>query len=117
MKKIASTLAFLLVLSGCATYKPVPSHVITPPVGIYHEVRKGETLWRISRAYGVSLEEIMRVNRLNSYEIKAGDILFTVIVNDLRDGCSDEVVEDFGFYNLVAHYERGFIAFGADNRQ
>ncbi len=77
MKKIAFTLAFLLVLSGCATYKPVPSHVIAPPVGIYHEVRKGETLWRISRAYGVDWRKILEANHIqNPKEIRPGDRLF-----------------------------------------
>lgn len=32
--------------------------------GVYHEVRPGETLYRISKAYGVSVEELASANRV-----------------------------------------------------
>lgn len=45
--------------------------------GVYHKVEKGQTVWRLSRAYGVDLDTIARVNRLgDSLEIKAGAYLF-----------------------------------------
>jgi LysM repeat protein len=31
----------------------------------YHRVRAGETLYRISRNYGLTVEELLRINRLN----------------------------------------------------
>jgi murein DD-endopeptidase MepM/ murein hydrolase activator NlpD len=37
--------------------------------GVYHTVRRGETLWRISKTYGVSLAEIMEANDLDNYDI------------------------------------------------
>lgn len=37
--------------------------------GVYHTVRKGETLWRISKTYGVSLAEVMEANGLSNYDI------------------------------------------------
>jgi murein DD-endopeptidase MepM/ murein hydrolase activator NlpD len=37
--------------------------------GVYHTVRRGETLWRISKTYGVSLTEIMEANGLSDYDI------------------------------------------------
>ena len=33
--------------------------------GRYHEVRSGETLYRISRQYGISLDELCRLNNLS----------------------------------------------------
>ena len=44
--------------------------------GVYHTVRKGETLWRISRAYGVALAEITEANGLSDYTITVGQKLF-----------------------------------------
>jgi lipoprotein NlpD len=32
--------------------------------GVYHIVKKGETLWRICQTYGVGVEEVCRVNQL-----------------------------------------------------
>jgi len=34
--------------------------------GRYHEVRSGETLYRISRQYGISVDELCRLNNLSS---------------------------------------------------
>jgi len=67
----------LVFLAGCAgaSYVTVP----TPPreAGLYHKVRKGETLWRISRHYGVGLETIAAANRLpNKQKIYVGQLLF-----------------------------------------
>jgi lipoprotein YgeR len=71
MKKL---LAILLVLSvifiiSCATTPRNDDVARTAaPVGdggVWHRVRKGETLWRIAKAYRVSLEDIKRVNDLD----------------------------------------------------
>lgn len=43
--------------------------------GVYHTVHKGETLWRISRTYGVSVTEITEANGLSSYDIRVGQKL------------------------------------------
>ena len=37
--------------------------------GVYHTVQRGETLWRISKTYGVSLAEITEANGLSNYDI------------------------------------------------
>ena len=71
--------SYLFFLSGCATapyVKPaIPQSVNLP--GIYHSVEKGETLWRISKAYGVDLEELARVNRItDSRVIETGQKIF-----------------------------------------
>jgi len=45
--------------------------------GIYHRVKAGETLWRISQAYGQELEKIARTNRLaDTSRIYVGQLIF-----------------------------------------
>ena len=62
---------FLLVLislffAGCATVPRPP--VVSPPapLGAYHIVVKGQTLYRISKIYGVDINELMRLNNIKS---------------------------------------------------
>ncbi|MEI6438195.1 MAG: LysM peptidoglycan-binding domain-containing M23 family metallopeptidase [Candidatus Omnitrophota bacterium] len=59
-------------LSGCATARK-PSETLQPPPvkqvqskGVYHKVNKGETLWRISKTYKVSVEDIIAANHIPS---------------------------------------------------
>jgi len=45
--------------------------------GIYHRVQKKQTLWRISKTYGVELEKIARINRLaDTSRIYVGQLIF-----------------------------------------
>ncbi len=45
--------------------------------GIYHEVKRYETLWRICKTYGVKMEEVIRLNHLSDPDnIKVGQRLF-----------------------------------------
>jgi murein DD-endopeptidase MepM/ murein hydrolase activator NlpD len=64
-------------MAGCAgsQRETVPARELTPPPagrdaeqadpGIRHTVEAGQTLWRIARVYGVTLEELTRVNRID----------------------------------------------------
>ncbi len=45
--------------------------------GVYHTVSKGQTLWRIAKAYQVNIDKIARYNRLDDQsDIKVGQKLF-----------------------------------------
>ncbi len=45
--------------------------------GVYHQVNKGETLWRIAKTYKISLKELQRVNHIKDpTKIKARDMIF-----------------------------------------
>lgn len=45
--------------------------------GVYHTVKKGETLWRISRTYGVDLETLQWVNDVDDVtDLRVGRVLF-----------------------------------------
>lgn len=73
-----ATLALALGLAGCGRSQPPPD--IRPPVatgpdqdspdkeesaGLFHIVEPGQTLYWISRHYGVPVEELIRVNHLS----------------------------------------------------
>ena len=67
--------------SGCATVGPgVPlsaTHVEPELVVTRHRVEKGQTLYRIARAYGLTVEELMQANNLEDpRELKAGEELW-----------------------------------------
>ncbi len=44
---------------------PIQKRPFPPDKGRYHEVRSGETLYRISRQYGISVDELCRLNNLS----------------------------------------------------
>jgi murein DD-endopeptidase MepM/ murein hydrolase activator NlpD len=57
-----------------------PTQAIPSLHGSYHRVRRGETLWRIARSYGLSVETLASVNRLPSaQQLRVGQQLFIPI--------------------------------------
>jgi murein DD-endopeptidase MepM/ murein hydrolase activator NlpD len=65
---------FLVVLGGCSA--TLHGAKVTEP-GIYHEVRPGENLYRIGKAYGISHRELARVNDIdNPDKVVVGKRLF-----------------------------------------
>ncbi|MDP3786660.1 MAG: peptidoglycan DD-metalloendopeptidase family protein [Candidatus Omnitrophota bacterium] len=80
--RIVSAAIFIFILGGCARAPVVsPPREVTPTVkreqGIYHKVVKGETLWRISKNYGVELEKVISSNGLSDAErIEVGQMIF-----------------------------------------
>lgn len=65
MRTYAVVLA-LTVLASCGT-----------PFGIYHEVRPGQTVYRIAYTYGVDMEKMIRLNRIDDpAAIQPGDRIF-----------------------------------------
>lgn len=77
--------------SNSAPYQPIPSTPINPPAAPYnpppapsapvassggaHTVASGDTLWGLSRKYGVSVDEIRQANGLTSDVIVTGQSL------------------------------------------
>lgn len=71
MKRLLALIS-LIALAGCAT-------VAYPPAepGIYHEVKRGQTLWHISRIYGVELNRLIKANRMpDASKIEVGQLIF-----------------------------------------
>lgn len=71
-------LIFILAgLAGCASAPMVTGPEMPQVAGIYHKVATGETLWRISQAYHVDLDDIVRANRIpDAARIEKGQLVF-----------------------------------------
>jgi lipoprotein NlpD len=73
--------AVLIVLAGCATTSPARGVVLSrshaePDLVVTHRVERGQTLYRIARAYGLSVDALMEANHLDDpRELKAGEEL------------------------------------------
>lgn len=81
VKKCAVLLAAFMItltLIGCASVRPrLERPSARYPQGVYYEVKKGDTLWRVSKLYDVSVNDIVRANRLpDATKISAGQKLF-----------------------------------------
>lgn len=54
-----------------------PANCLAGRKGVFHRVRPGETLWRISYTYGVDMQDVAEINNIKDpEEIKAGKRLF-----------------------------------------
>ena len=81
--KIFSTLALLLFLS-LQTFAQTAITVSAEKVkvsgrgGVYylHNIKKGETLYSLSKAYNVTIEEIVENNENAMSGLKAGEVLY-----------------------------------------
>ena len=69
-------LAVVVAVAGCSQYPGEGgSAAIVPPGGV-HRVKRGETLWSISRHYGVSVDALIRANRISDVsQIEVGQSL------------------------------------------
>ncbi len=83
MRQAVAGAVWLLLLGGCATV-PLDSPAVLPPTqavpaltGSYHQVRRGDTLWRIARSYGISVQGLAAANRISrTAPIEVGQQLF-----------------------------------------
>lgn len=73
----------LLALCACATASPQKKPVALPQRAeprqdiTTHKVEKGQTLYRIAKAYGVTVEELMDANRIEDpRDLKVGELLY-----------------------------------------
>lgn len=92
-KFLLYTIYYILstILIGCATVTMGPPPPPKGMAGIYHQVKKGQTLWRISKTYQVELEKIARVNRLtDTSRIYVGQLIF---IPDATDAVEDLILK------------------------
>lgn len=72
-------LGFLFWLAGCATTKGPGTLETQEPerTGIYHKVKKGETLWRIAQAYSIPINDIIAANHIPDVaQVEESQLLF-----------------------------------------
>jgi LysM repeat protein len=75
-KQLAFASVLCMFISGCASLPPAAPPVISPRHGTYHIVGSGQTLYSISRAYDVSVRDIMAANNIeNPNRIGVGEKL------------------------------------------
>ena len=77
------SLVCFLSLAGCGTTQvetkaaPVITAASSAQKGVYHKVRKGETVWRIAKSYGIALEDLVKANQIsNDSVLDEGKMLF-----------------------------------------
>ncbi|MFH1564195.1 MAG: M23 family metallopeptidase [Nitrospirota bacterium] len=65
-----------IFLVGCV-HTPFYYWSLEAQKGVYHKMEKGQTLWRIAKTYGVSVEELIRMNKIEDITgIKIGQQIF-----------------------------------------
>jgi len=76
--RVALVVVVVFLLVGCACSAPRVVHSTgQAPKGVYHVVERHQTLWRICKTYGASMDEVARVNRIrDKNRIMAGQRLF-----------------------------------------
>ncbi len=110
---------FLVLLAGCATTeypslprtpestgpeKIEPKPLTLQPLkskGIYHKIAKGQTLWRIAKFYGVSVDDIIQSNNIPNVAAVEIDQLILIPgaseVKEIPAKSSDERSQDFAW--------------------
>ena len=100
-KKIVLSIAFLfMIFSGCATVPKVAAPVLpkTTAQATIHRVEKGQTLWRISRLYGMEVEELASLNNIqDSTKLEIGQKLLVPAGRKLQKPLPGIAEEDFGW--------------------
>jgi N-acetylmuramoyl-L-alanine amidase len=72
-----NTLLFTELKASTITYPPQEVSDINLNLPLVHKVKEKETLWSISKRYGIPIEELMRVNNLKSpKDLKVGQLLY-----------------------------------------
>lgn len=98
---IYSVILSLIFLSGCVSLQygqkeSPPQAAAIYHSGIYHTVEAGQTLWMISRMYGINLEELVKINNISDVTgIEIGQQIFIPEGYKMPSGNTDRPLEDF----------------------
>jgi len=85
-----------LLVAGCATSTGAPVVEAKPKrKGVYHTVRRHQTLWRICKTYGVDMADVARVNGIRDVsKIRVGQKILIPGAEAVRH--VDIYIEDLG---------------------
>ncbi len=113
-------LGLIIFIAGCATTEypglpgAGPAASVKKQEGAYHKVVKGQTLWRIARAYGVPVEDIIHGNNIpNAAAIEVGQLIFipgAKGAKDIPERTPDENKEEFAWPlkgKIIRYFDRG----------
>ena len=84
MRVLIISAGLLVGLAGCETIpeadssrRPPARQALPNLQGSYHDVQRGETLWRIARSYGLEVNALAKANRLRDTSLlRVGQKLF-----------------------------------------
>jgi len=80
-----------VILSGCATVEDYGYPVLAPAPtisrqGVYHKIKKGETLWRVAQAYSVNINDIIAANNIPDVaHIEENQLVFVPGATDVKE--------------------------------
>ena len=83
--------AALLTMVGCAPrtqyFRPQdPSSVYDINKGVYHEISKGQTLWRIAKEYGADVNLLANANHIRDYNsLRVGQLVFIPYATEKKE--------------------------------
>lgn len=81
-RRILFLLLICLFIAACTAHFKEPA----PAKGVYHRVKKGETLWRIAQSYDVNIQDLAEINNISDTGlIEAGSIIFIPGANRIAD--------------------------------
>jgi lipoprotein NlpD len=97
MKLLYIISVFLIFLTGCATTTHYSGDVGKPQTpGIYHEVKRGETLWYVSKIYAIDLNRIIDANHLpDASKLEVGQLIFIPGSRDVKLSAREIKLESF----------------------
>lgn len=81
----------LVFTAGCISIEtqeeiPVRGYVRPERKGVYHKVKKGETLWRIAKTYNVPVRDITKANNIpKAAKIEKNQLVFIPGARDVRE--------------------------------
>ena len=87
----------LVAAAGCAPYpgESGPAGIASPAV--VHRVQRGETLWSVAQRYGVSVDALVRENRISDItRVKVGQRLMIPSRRGVAAGASGSATTRFG---------------------
>ncbi len=69
LQRLVAWTLLLALMGGCGFYRSSGDISRRERRGVYHTVRRGETLWRISRDYGKGVEQIAVLNGISNPDL------------------------------------------------
>lgn len=97
-------LLICFVSFGCVTPRNQENLSIEPsvqqpkPIGVYHKVSNGETLWRIAKIYNVSLNKLIELNNIPDVaQIEKNQLIFIPDATEVKEIAFESGSEDKEF--------------------